>query len=468
MASIELSALTVFECPFPILRLGKMYDGGYVIADIPNIIYKTFLTGGIDGDSSFEEAFINKYPDVKCFAFDGTINHMPLENSSITFIKKNIGAENNDTVTNLHEYINNNSSIFVKMDIEGGEIPWINSLSEDQVNKFEQIVIEFHFPYTESEIEVFKKINKNHVLIHFHGNNGAELRIHKGVVVPDVFECTYVHKKYFQSRLKLNTTPIPSFIDMENCPPRGDHILNYPPFVHQGLINTSQASQDLFVMKVLNYKLNGTFIDIGSSNYQTISNSYTLEKQLGWRGVLVEINPFHLDSYKTNRNLSYPVIDDATNVNFTIVLNCASMPQNIDYLQIDIGASEGDLGRCSNLECVNTRCCACGSIKVLENFETQVFDHYKFAVITFEHNKYLLDQSNDIADKSSINNTILRSREIFKSRGYFRVFTDVKSCGNPFEDWYVHPDLVDMEYIKKITRDESLEHTDIINIMDTY
>ena len=57
------------------------------------------------------------------------------------------------------------------MDIEGGEVAWIKSLSNEQLNKFNQVVIEFHFPFSDREIDMFDKINETHYLIHFHGNN---------------------------------------------------------------------------------------------------------------------------------------------------------------------------------------------------------------------------------------------------------------------------------------------------------
>ena len=71
------SVLTVYRSPLPKLRLGKDYDGGYVIVEITNVNYTTLLSGGILNDISFEEDFINKYPNVKTFAFDGTINNLP-------------------------------------------------------------------------------------------------------------------------------------------------------------------------------------------------------------------------------------------------------------------------------------------------------------------------------------------------------------------------------------------------------
>ena len=225
------SVLTVYKSPFTKIRLGKDYDGGYIFAEIPNMNYTTLLAGGINDDISFEEDFINKYPNVKAFAFDGTISALPKENNNITFIKKNIGSENNDQDTNIHDIINLNEFIFVKMDIEGYEIPWIKSLSDEQMNKFEQIVMEFHFPFTDKEIDVFDKINKNHYLIHFHGNNCCGVRNHGGVFIPNVFECTYLHKKYFTNVPELNTDLIPSNLDMKNT--GNDEIyIDYPPFVN--------------------------------------------------------------------------------------------------------------------------------------------------------------------------------------------------------------------------------------------
>jgi hypothetical protein len=229
---MDPQVLTVYKSPFIKSRLGKDNDGGYIIAEIPNIKYSLFLSGGIENDISFEEDFIIKYPNVKTFAFDGTIKYLPKRNPNIVFVKKNIGFETNMKFTNLHNIINANESIFIKMDIEGAEIPWINSLNDEQLNKFEQIVIEFHFPFSNKEVSVFDKINKNHYLIHFHGNNSCGVRNHKDVIIPNVFECTYLHKKYFVGVPELNTDLIPGNLDMKNTP--NDEIyIDYPPFVHR-------------------------------------------------------------------------------------------------------------------------------------------------------------------------------------------------------------------------------------------
>jgi hypothetical protein len=58
------------------------------------------------------------------------------------------------------------------------------------------------------------------------------------------------------------------------------------------------------------------------------------------------------------------------------------------------------------------------------------------------------------------------SREIFARRGYVLAFNDVKNNGNAYEDWYIHPDLVSIEYINKVKSDESLEYHEIIKILN--
>ena len=228
---MDPSVLTVYQSPFPKIRIGKEYDGGYVIAVIPEVKYSLLLAGGIANDISFEEDFINKY-GATCIAFDGSINRLPKKNTSVIFLKKKIGFNNTDTETNLHDFINYNDNIFIKMDIEGGEIPWIKSLSDKQMNKFQQIVMEFHLPYSDNEIDVFYKINTNHILIHLHVNNCCGLRNHRGVSMPNVFECTYVHKKYFTQPIKLNTSPIPDPIDMRNIKEAPECHIDWPPFVN--------------------------------------------------------------------------------------------------------------------------------------------------------------------------------------------------------------------------------------------
>lgn len=238
----DIDSLKVYKLDGKKVRLGSVKDGGYVIAD--NLEYDVLISCGIDNNIDFEEAFLEKYPNIQCFAFDGTIEKLPRENEKITFIKKNIGVSNTDVTTNLHELIDSYDNIFLKMDIETYEFRWLQTLSQKQMKRFKQIVIEFHFPFTmpffpnldiptpvSQKMEVLAKCAYNHWLIHFHGNNCCSTTNYNNTIVPNVFECTYIRKDV-QNFVGYNTDKIPSQLDTPNVP--GDDIcLNHYPFVSQ-------------------------------------------------------------------------------------------------------------------------------------------------------------------------------------------------------------------------------------------
>jgi len=184
-----------------------------------------------------------------------------------------------------------------------------------------------------------------------------------------------------------------------------------------------QAEQDKFVLNILKEKKNGYFLEIGSNDPININNTYLLEKQYDWKGIMIEYNESFLNSYKIHRTNSIHIINDATTVDYKNVFEKNNMPLSFDYLQIDLEAANGS------------------TIQTLQKLDKEIFDTYKFATITFEHDIY----------HTNFDNTLLKSRDIFKKRGYVCVFEDINNQGvNPFEDWYVHPDLVDMNYVNNL------------------
>ena len=209
-------------------------------------------------------------------------------------------------------------------------------------------------------------------------------------------------------------------------------------------ITYSQASQDVFVINLLQHKKNGYFVEIGTNDPIECNNTYLLEKNYNFKGLLVEYESYYENSYKQHRPNSIYIIDDARNINYKKVLDDNKFPKNIDYLQIDL-----DVDNKSTLD----------TLILLDN---TVFDTYKFATITFEHDIY----------RGNYFNTREISREIFKKRGYLLVFPDIctdQGCvgtgWQPFEDWYVHPDLVDMNLVNIIKTDKSLRHDHIRDII---
>ena len=63
----------------------------------------------------------------------------------------------------------------------------------------------------------------------------------------------------------------------------------------------SQLRQDLFVLFVTDFKQNGYFIEAGASDGVTFSNTFTLEKNFNWQGILVEPGTYWKELLSKNR-----------------------------------------------------------------------------------------------------------------------------------------------------------------------
>ena len=198
----------------------------------------------------------------------------------------------------------------------------------------------------------------------------------------------------------------------------------------------SQAYQDYFIIKMTNYKQEGTFLEIGSNHPITHNNTNLLRTYYNWKGIMVEYDQSFETLYKNNCKNSIYIIDDARNVNYKKLLDDNNFPKKIDYLQIDLD--------------VNNR----STLDTLELLDRTVFDTYTFATVTFEHDIYA----------GNFFDTREKSRNIFKNRGYVLVFPDVsvfyegKDC--QFEDWYIHPTLIENHNVYT-----SLKSTDIKDIL---
>ena len=221
------------------LRLGSKNDGGYVICKMDGD-YDCYVSCGVSNEASFDRDFLNLYKNIgkdNCFAFDGTIRDYPWKfTKNINFVKKNISNVNNDENTNLDDIISKYENIFLSIDIEGGEYPWILSLTEDKLKKFKQICIEFHGlndntwgSSLDDKKKCIEKLNKTHYIMHAHGNNWGGIQ--NGI--PDVLELTYINKKNILVNPSKNKEPFPiKKLDYPNHKDRKDYILNSYPFVN--------------------------------------------------------------------------------------------------------------------------------------------------------------------------------------------------------------------------------------------
>jgi len=197
----------------------------------------------------------------------------------------------------------------------------------------------------------------------------------------------------------------------------------------------AQLKQDVFVLIQLNFKRNGFFVEFGATDGIGLSNTYLLEKQYGWSGILAEPAACWHSALARNRNAKIETMcvwKDSTSVltfneaeiaEFstidafsgsdghieqrkqgksyevkTISLNDLLLkhnaPRTIDYLSIDTEGSE---------------------FEILRNFD---FDKHSFRVITCEHN--LTPKREQI-------------RELLEKHGYERKLETVSQ----WDDWYV-------------------------------
>ena len=185
-----------------------------------------------------------------------------------------------------------------------------------------------------------------------------------------------------------------------------------------------QAEQDKFVCHILNNKVNGFFVEIGSHHPIVINNTYFLEMGLNWSGLMFELEERKFknlyEQYRLNSNY---IFGDAQVHDYISIFKKYKVPKIIDFLQLDIDPP------------VKT-------MNLLKNLNSGVLNDYKFAIITFEHDYY----------RKQNNTPRIVSRKILNEKGYYLVFEDIahKDPNRPYEDWYVHPDLVDMNYVKAL------------------
>mgnify|MGYP001383677762 CR=1 FL=1 len=238
--------LTLYSTTFSKQRIGKQFDGGYVIIDLPGE-YDLFISGGVEKDISFEKDLLSLFPNLNCYAFDGTINSLPPNNiRKLKFIKKNLGNYNDEQTTNLYKYMKYFNNIFMKIDIEGHEFRLMPSIIENNfMNKIKQLVIEIHSPAdielfpdyfkglsdikNEDMFNLFKKINETHTLVHLHANNGCKMNTIEGINIPHVFELTYIRNEFISEKIK-NKNQLPTPLDMPNIPSKIDYILKGFPY----------------------------------------------------------------------------------------------------------------------------------------------------------------------------------------------------------------------------------------------
>jgi FkbM family methyltransferase len=202
-----------------------------------------------------------------------------------------------------------------------------------------------------------------------------------------------------------------------------------------GKDSKSQLGQDVFALIETGFKRNGFFVEFGATDGVYLSNTYMLEKDFGWTGILAEPAPiWHSDLLKnrkcaietgcvwsnTGETVSFDVTEEGEystlsafsssdthsamrkskiqhqvqTISLFDLLTKHKAPTTIDYLSVDTEGSEFD---------------------ILNSFD---FSTFQFKVITVEHN--YTDNRSKIHD-------------LLTKNGYRRPFTTISL----WDDWYV-------------------------------
>ena len=168
--------------------------------------------------------------------------------------------------------------------------------------------------------------------------------------------------------------------------------------------SNARENQDLFILKVLDKKINGTYLEIGANLPIQDNNTYLLENEFNWTGVSVEWD-VNLSNYFNIIRKNPCIAADATNIDYNKLLNLCNLPDHIDFLQLDIDPPNN-------------------TFKALNRID---FNKHSFSIITYEHDFY-----------AGGSNEREESRKILEANGYTRIFSDVMHDDVMFEDWYIN------------------------------
>ena len=219
-----------------LVRIGGKADGGYTMArrkDNSLSDGKIAYSLGICQDVSWDKEMAEMGYEI--FQYDHTIKKLPEENPHFHWEK--IGISDGDETSNLKKLGNlirknghqNVKGMVLKADIEGYEWGMFDSLDEELIDNFDQIVLEIHdLIFADAErrriiSRSLKKLAKSHVAVHIHANNNNPVDFCGDLVTPNLLEVTYIKKSFCETISSVRT--FPTEIDMANRPDMADIIL---------------------------------------------------------------------------------------------------------------------------------------------------------------------------------------------------------------------------------------------------
>lgn len=214
------------------IRVGKDFDGGYVMLDDFAGVRAAYSIG-ICNDVSWDTCVADRGIDV--FQYDHTIDRLPERHPRFHWFRTGLAAVPSSGMDTLPRLVAANghddgSDLVLKCDIEGCEWEVFGSIDPAFLRRFRQIVLEIHDLHRLVEPEFLATVSKavvalttHHAVVHVHGNNYRPVAIVGGIPLPSVMEITLARAAGREMVPETDTFPTP--LDMPCDPGRADHLL---------------------------------------------------------------------------------------------------------------------------------------------------------------------------------------------------------------------------------------------------
>lgn len=227
-----LARLQPFATNFSLVRVGGVFDGGYLIPDDLEGLDAVY-SPGVAESSDFESFFLAR--GVTCFLADNSVDSPPIQDLNISFEKKHLGLWNTQTEMTLENWVLRNTpdstNLLLQMDIEGAEWTVLTNVPDSILAKFRIVVVEFHNLHKvfnsdgmNSAKLALDKLSRYFDIVHLHPNNGGGYIRFRRKSIPRVVEITFIRKDRVSHREKISQ--FPHELDSPNLPMLPDFYLS--------------------------------------------------------------------------------------------------------------------------------------------------------------------------------------------------------------------------------------------------
>jgi len=206
-----------------LIRLGPKGDGGYLVPNDLEGICACF-SPGVGLESGFEKDCAELGMNV--FLADNSVDQSTVEHRLFNFTQKFVGVTSNDNYMTLDNWVRSSipdstEDLLLQMDIEGAEYEVLMSASENLMQRFRVMIVEFHnleqlwnTPFFHLVRRSFDKILQTHSCVHIHPNNNSETLTVRGLEIPPTMEFTFLRKD--RMRRSSGVAEFPNQLDYDN------------------------------------------------------------------------------------------------------------------------------------------------------------------------------------------------------------------------------------------------------------